>query len=152
VRRSEREIVDREEVDRILETCAVCRLAMNDRPYPYVVPLHYVYSSDRLYVHSANAGRKLDLIAADHHVCFEVDRVVEIVQGERACEWGTRYESVIGTGVASLVADDGEKQTALRELMKKHSGSDDWAFPPESLDRLAVIRVDITSAVGKRSL
>jgi nitroimidazol reductase NimA-like FMN-containing flavoprotein (pyridoxamine 5'-phosphate oxidase superfamily) len=152
MRRGEREIVGSREIDRILESCTVCRLAMNDRPYPYVVPANYVYSSGRLYVHSANAGRKLDLIAADPHVCFEVDRVVEIVASERACGWGTRYESVIGTGVATLVTDDGEKETALRGLMRKHSGSDEWAFPPQSVDRLVVIRVDITNVTGKSSL
>jgi len=152
VRRSEREIADRKEMDRILESCAVCRLAMNDRAFPYVVPLHYVYSSGRLYFHSAKAGRKMDLISADNHVCFEVDRVVDIVKAERACDWGARYESVIGTGVAVFVGDDDERQTALRELMRKYSGSADWAFSPRMMDGLVVIRVDIASVTGKSSL
>jgi nitroimidazol reductase NimA-like FMN-containing flavoprotein (pyridoxamine 5'-phosphate oxidase superfamily) len=152
MRRSEREIVDRTEIDRILEACTVCRVAMNGRPFPYVVPFHYVYLSGRLYVHCADAGRKLDLISADNHVCFEVDRVVEIVKAERACKWGTRYESVIGTGVAALVADDAEKETALGQLMRKHSGSAEWAFSPQNIDRLVVIRVDIETVTGKSSL
>jgi nitroimidazol reductase NimA-like FMN-containing flavoprotein (pyridoxamine 5'-phosphate oxidase superfamily) len=151
MRRNERQIGDRTEADRILETCMVCRLAMNGRPYPYVVPLHYVYLTDRLYLHCATEGRKLDLIAADNHVCFEVEGDVEIIRAERVCGWGTRYESVIGTGLASIVEDDGEKLTALRELMRKYSGTSEWDFSPVSIERLAVIRVDIDDLTGKRS-
>jgi nitroimidazol reductase NimA-like FMN-containing flavoprotein (pyridoxamine 5'-phosphate oxidase superfamily) len=152
MRRSEREIVDRKEIDRILQECTVCRLALNDRPFPYVLPLHYAYTSGRLYIHSATAGRKIDLISADNHVCFEVDRVADVIEAGRACDWCTRYESVVGTGMAVLVTDHDEKEMALRELMRKYSGSSDWTFPREMVDRLVVIRIDIESLTGKSSL
>lgn len=151
MRRVEREITSRTEMDRLLEDCTVCRMSMNGRPYPYVVPLHYVYLPDRLYLHCAQDGRKLELIAADSHVCFEVEGDCKILRAEVACSWGTRYVSVIGTGLASIVEDDGEKLTALRELMRKYSGTSEWAFSPQNVDRLVVIRVDIDTLTGKSS-
>ncbi len=151
MRRKDREMKDKKAIGHILESCTVCRIAFNDEPFPYIVPVNYVYVSDCLYFHSASTGSKLDLIACDNHVCFEVDREIEVMAAEHACEWGTKYESVIGTGTASEVTDPGERSEALRDFMRKYSGTAEWSFPTEGLDKTTVVRVDIVSLTGKSS-
>ena len=41
MRRKDREITDREEILAIIRKCDVCRIALNDGDYPYIVPLNF---------------------------------------------------------------------------------------------------------------
>ena len=41
MRRNDREVRDRAEIQRILEVAKVLRLGLTDGDYPYIVPLHY---------------------------------------------------------------------------------------------------------------
>ena len=43
MRRNDREVRDRAEIQRILEVAKVLRLGLTDGDYPYIVPLHYGY-------------------------------------------------------------------------------------------------------------
>ena len=78
MRRKEREVKERAAIEEILRACKVCRLAMNGEDgVPYVVPLNfgYTWSGEQpvFYLHSAQSGRKLDLLGKDARVCFEMD-------------------------------------------------------------------------------
>ena len=69
MRRSNREITDRNEILQVMERCDVCRLALNDGEYPYILPLNFGMEQAGeqiiLYFHGATEGKKLDLIAKD---------------------------------------------------------------------------------------
>lgn len=41
MRRKDREITDFNEIIDIIKKCDVCRIALNDDEYPYVVPLNF---------------------------------------------------------------------------------------------------------------
>ena len=41
MRRSDREITKFSEIIAIIEKCDVCRLALNDEDYPYILPLNF---------------------------------------------------------------------------------------------------------------
>ena len=41
MRRSDREITDLKEIVEIMRKCDVCRLALNDDGYPYIIPLNF---------------------------------------------------------------------------------------------------------------
>lgn len=43
MRRAEREITDRQQINQILRSNTVCHLAMVDDGLPYVVPMTYAY-------------------------------------------------------------------------------------------------------------
>ena len=69
MRRSDREITDRNEILQVMERCDVCRLALNDGEYPYILPLNFGMEQAGeqiiLYFHGATEGKKLNLIARD---------------------------------------------------------------------------------------
>ena len=77
MRRSDREITDRNEILQVMERCDVCRLALNDGEYPYILPLNFGMEQAGeqiiLYFHGATEGKKLDLIARDPRASFEMD-------------------------------------------------------------------------------
>jgi len=152
MRRGEKEIVDREELYRILDEAMVMRLGMLDGERPYVVPLNFAREGDELWFHAARAGRKLDCLRAAPAVCVEADRFLTLQSGPRACDdWTAHYESVIGFGRAEIVEDAATKLHGLRAIMRKYSGRDDWGFPDASVKGTAVVRIRLDALTGKRS-
>ena len=62
MRRKEREISDRNEIEAVILQADVCRLAMVDEASPYIVPLNFGFADNSLYFHSAHKGRKVDIL------------------------------------------------------------------------------------------
>jgi nitroimidazol reductase NimA-like FMN-containing flavoprotein (pyridoxamine 5'-phosphate oxidase superfamily) len=155
MRRKDREITDRTEIDALLSRAKVCRVAFAVGNEPYVVPLSHGYDpkASALFFHTAKEGRKIECITANPRVCFEVEGLVEVKPGdERGCSWGLRYESVIGYGtIVELVSPD-EKVQALRWTMRQQAEEEtDWTFAPKRVETTRVWRLDIESVRGKRS-
>jgi hypothetical protein len=152
MRRSDKEIADRDELHRILDEAMVVRLGMLDGPRPYVVPLNIAREGDDLWFHAAKSGHKLDCLRAAPAVCVEADRFLTLKSGSSACDdWTSHYESVIGFGTAEIVKDTANKVRGLRAIMRKYSGRDDWDFADASLKDTAVVRIRLESLTGKRS-
>jgi hypothetical protein len=150
LRRADREIADRKEIENILRQSTICRLALIDEGRPYIVPLCFGYDAGTLYFHSASAGKKLDLLKKNRHVCFEFDTDATVVPGNTSCDWTMRYRSVIGFGLASFVEDLVEKKAVLDIIMRQYSeGTHEYA--EERLQKTAVIKVEIQEISGKKS-
>lgn len=143
MRRRDREITNREEIEAILSQAPVCRLALNTGDgAPYIVPLccGCEWLPDgrlRLVFHSAPVGRKLRLIQADPRVGFELDAGYELLPGVTACRYSCRFASVVGTGTANLLEDIDEKRSAVELMMRRLSGIN----PPIEENALAHIAV-----------
>ena len=152
MRRKEKEIKDQDRLIEILHNEQVCRIGFNDYPYPYIIPLHFVYDNDHIFFHCAKIGKKMDLIKKDGHVCFELDKQISIQSSGIACEWGTRFQSIIGAGFAEVIKNKPEKTIALNLLMKKYSGRSDWEFMKKGINDVSVIRIDIREMKGKESV
>jgi nitroimidazol reductase NimA-like FMN-containing flavoprotein (pyridoxamine 5'-phosphate oxidase superfamily) len=150
MRRTEKAIEDRTEIDAIIRRSQVCRLGLSDQGAPYIVPLCFGYDGQALYFHCAREGRKLEILRQNDRVCFEFDLVEGLVKADQACQWGLRYQSVIGFGRACLVEDAADKAQALALIMAQYS-SQAYSFPPEAVSRTAVIRIEIQSISGKQS-
>jgi len=148
MRKKEREITDKSVLEELLLRAKVCRLGLFDGQWPYVVPVNFGYAKGCLYIHSSLKGRKMDILRTNPKVCFEVDTDVEVVAGERPCDYTTNYKSVIGFGQAVLLGDEAEKLEGLRAIMRRHGGPQE-GFRPEVLPKTAVIRIDIVTMTGK---
>ncbi len=151
MRRAEKEITDRKEIERILENNTLCRIALSDNDMPYLVPMNYGYENNTLYLHCAPAGKKMDIIKTNNRVCFEVTESSELKRAEKACSFGTRYRSVIGFGSIVSVVQREEKKKALRIIMRQHTGSPSWDFEKEAVDRTVVLKIAIETISGKKS-
>ena len=77
MRRKDREIFGRDQIEPILQESKVCRIAMIADGKPYVIPMNFGYTWDdtdlTLYFHSGLKGKKIDALKADPHICFEMD-------------------------------------------------------------------------------
>lgn len=150
MRKAEREIKDQVELENVFRRAEVCRLAMVDDGEPYIVPLNFGYRDGHLYFHCAREGRKLDVIRKNPQVCFELETDVHLVKGEKACQWSTSYESVIGWGTATISLDEKEVKEGLQVLMS-HYAEGPFDLDPRSLSLTALIKVKVERMTGKRS-
>lgn len=150
VRRREKEIEDPAELGRILARARVCRVAMCDGDRPYLVPLSFALDGGDLVLHSARAGRKLEVLRRNPAVCFEVEEGVEVAPGASACTTGMRFRTVIGEGTAEVVEDRAERARLLA-LFGPRYGAPAGPLPEAELERTVVIRVRVRALTGKRS-
>ena len=151
MRRKEKEIVDRLEIESIIAEASVCRLAMADENRPYVVPLCFGYLENVLYFHAAGAGKKLNILQKNNRVCFEFDIGQEIIkQGTNGCDWSMKYRSVIGFGQAFFIEDTEAKRKALDIIMNQYADGP-FEYSPAKIDGTVIIKVDIDQMTGKRS-
>lgn len=149
MRRAEKEIKSQADITGIIRQSRVCRLALADGDQPYVLPLNFGYDAPYLYFHSADQGRKLDILRKNPKVCFVFDHLEKIKKDSLACEWGAAFVSVIGEGTAEILSAPEEKVKGLNAIMAQYSNRS-FDFPKETLDRTAVIRVTVSNLTGKR--
>ena len=150
MRRKDKEINDIDLIEDIIRNSLVCRLGMSRDNQPYVVPLCFAYSDNMLYFHSAGEGLKLEILQQNPNVCVEFDIDQEVIQGDKPCEWGIRYRSVIGFGKASFVEDLEEKRKGLDAIMKHYSGGS-FEYVEPAIESTCIIKVTIESMTGKES-
>lgn len=116
--------------------------------YPYVVPVNHALDGERIYVHSARQGHKIDNIIRDAKVCFEVSEMSDLVRGDVPCKYGAFYKSAIAFGRAIIVSDPEEKIRALRVISLKYTGMD-GPFTEQDVASVSVIRIDVEKATCK---
>ena len=153
ITKREREVTDPAKIQYILDTAKVLHLGMVDGDEPYVIPMNYGYTLENgkltLYLHGATKGRKLDVIQANPKVFFSLECDVVPFEGERPCQYGTTYASVMGQGVAEIVEDVDEKCEALTVLMKTQTGKD-FTFTEKLVSIVSVIRIHVSSYTAKQ--
>ncbi|MDO4812663.1 MAG: pyridoxamine 5'-phosphate oxidase family protein [Eubacteriales bacterium] len=150
MRRNDREL-DFPAILSLLDRCHIVRLAMIDGSEPYIVPLNYGYTCEdgqiTLYCHSANEGRKLNVMCANPLVGFEMDTDYRLLEHEEACRHSNLFSSVIGTGEFELLEGD-EKKKALSVLMHHQTGRD-FCFTDEQAASVAVFAIRVKTISGK---
>ena len=148
----ERQITDEGQITAILDTARVLHLGLAVDNEPYVVPMNYGYTMENgklvLYLHSAQKGKKLDMMRANPRVFFEIDCDLMPFEGKVPCQYGLVYSSVMGRGTATIVEDVEEKKKAMPFLMKTQTGKD-FTFEDRLVSIVAVIRIDVEEYTAK---
>ncbi len=151
MRRSDREVKEFKDIVAIIEKCDVCRLALNNNGYPYILPLNFgmTVRGDKieLYFHGAMEGTKYDLIEKDNRVSFEMDCGHKLVADSEQGNCTMEYESVIGQGYIEMLTD-GEKYDALCILMK-HYHQEEFSFNKALIPCTKVFKLVVEKVTGK---
>ena len=109
-------MLSEEDVMRIIRSQNYGILSVHgDDGFPYGVPVNYAFVDGRFLIHGAcENSHRMDGIRRDARVCFTiVDR--HDLQEE---EYTTAYSSVVVFGTAAVLNTDGEKQDAMRALVR----------------------------------
>lgn len=141
------------EANRLLLNCMTGTLAtVNSDGTPYVVPVHYVFHGNAIYIHGLPMGQKISNLKANPDICFNVYEMRGLLTDKdgKPCDTNTAYASVVIQGKAQIVEDMTEKKAALSAVISKYtphlSGKE---IPPNMLKGTAVIRLSICQMTGK---
>ncbi len=151
MRRSDKEIKSKKEIENIIKAAKVCRIGFADGNQPYVLAFNYGYKAGFVYIHCAAEGRKLEIIRKNPLVAVEIDTEGSLVEAQEPCEYGFRYKSVVAFGKASIVDNRAEKIKALKAIMKQATGKLFNKFRESKVEAIKIIRIKLSSMTGKKS-
>jgi nitroimidazol reductase NimA-like FMN-containing flavoprotein (pyridoxamine 5'-phosphate oxidase superfamily) len=80
------------EIEEVLRRVGYGHLGCSQNDRPYVVPVHYVYDGEFIYLYT-NEGKKADILISNPQVCLQVEEVVD----------NGNWQSVVVNGVAEPV-------------------------------------------------
>lgn len=144
-----KEVFDKQHIDAIFGLSIVCRVAFNNSPAPYIIPLNYGYHDNKIYLHTANKGLKLKLIEKNNNVGFEIENKLAIFHGENGTTM--KYQSLVGEGIIEVIKSNEDKQLALKYLMEHHGG-EFTHHSDKSLARVTMLVINITKLTAKANL
>ncbi|WP_418184747.1 pyridoxamine 5'-phosphate oxidase family protein [Aliarcobacter vitoriensis] len=151
--RTKTHLLTKEQIDELLFRSEVGRLGtISEDGFPYILPMHFVYVDNKIYMHGLPKGKKIDNVKLNPNVCFEVDEMIGLLyEGvENPCDVNTEFNSVIVEGKAFLVSDFDEKYEALSKIVAKFTphlvGRE---LPEKMIKGTAVIKIDILKCVGR---
>lgn len=119
-----------------------------DDGYPYSTPVNYIMVDNKLYIHSAPYGYKIECLERNTKCCFSAIISAKIIPSKITAA----FESVIMTGNAVFIKDQAEKRAALEAFVtQKHPGYEDVGFKmiDKQIEKTAVMRIDPISMTGK---
>lgn len=151
MRRKDKQIHDKLIINEILTKSHVCRIGFSVDNQPYIVPVNYGYADNNIFIHSAPEGKKIELIKRNNNICFEIELDSRVISNEIACNWTTKYRSIIGYGRVSVITDKSEKIKGLDLIMSKYGATGENKYQDKSLERIVILRIDIEDITAKQS-
>lgn len=154
MRRKDKEITDKVELEEILSVATVGRLGTCANGIPYITPVNFTYDQEtsKVFLHCANEGRKLDNIRMNQNVCFEVEEVKQVMVKQPTCGSSVAYRSVIMFGSIKILTDIKAKNDALQKLADKYAPQNPKVpFTEAMLMKTNVLEIEVKEMTGKRS-
>lgn len=140
------------EITEILNKAEVGRIATNDpNGFPYIVPVHYVYWNEKIYIHGLIKGQKITYLKQDSKVGFEVDEMGDILPDTTiVCNTNTEFRSVIILGNAEMTDEPELKKEVLKRIVGKYTPQlSDMEFPSSMFKATGIIEIAPLAITGK---
>jgi len=139
----------KDEMETVLNRAEYGFLGMIQNNKPYVLPMSFAYNQDKIFLHSALKGLKLDCIRTNPEVCFSVSQQ-QLVPHTDPCQFSVRYRSVIARGKAEIVDEPDEKLKALNIIASKYAKCSNLSpLDLKKAQTVAVIVISIDDITGK---
>lgn len=97
-------------ISKFLADQMVCRIAIHDQPFPYILAQSYRFVDGKFLVHCSRFGKMADLIRRNPNVTIEVDHLVALLKAPKGQNTSFEYYSVL----ARCLVDWSEELEAVR--------------------------------------
>lgn len=143
-------IEERKEIDKVIQACKTCYLAMSVNNEPYVLPMNFALEDDYVILHSAPEGRMWDSLKANSKVCINWTLGEDLAwQDERVgCSYRVKSKSAIVEGEVEFVEDFDEKYRCLKVLMAQYSDRE-FKFGTPAVKNVGIFKVRIDKISAK---
>lgn len=85
-------VLTNDQIDLILRSHIIGRIACNSKVRLYIVPLAFVFDGKDIYAH-AKEGLKISMMRSNPNVCFQVDDIENMGNWRSVIVWG-KYEEL----------------------------------------------------------
>lgn len=138
-----------QEIEEVLKSQIIGRLACYAEGVVYVVPISYAYDGEYVYARALD-GMKVQMMRKNPNVCFQTDRMLDMANWQSVVLWGGYEELVSGN----------ERDHALKTLMDRilplissetmHL-SPQWPFPTDQTGEIkgVVFRIRVNKKTGR---
>lgn len=103
------EDMDDKDVREVLARIGYGHLACCRDNHPYVVPIHYAYDGEMIYIYTTE-GKKSEIIDANPEVCLQAEEVSD----------NENWTSVMAVGDATPLINEEARQAALDSILKEN--------------------------------
>lgn len=137
-------ILSQDDCTSILSSSKFGRLGLSSDDNPYVIPMAYVYSGGKIYLHSRGGGKKIEMAAKNSRVCFEVDLLNE-----------DRWATVLAFGKAKLSSDIEAKARMFDAFINKGIGGHGGKkFQKEELEHMdmTIWEIEVVELTGREGI
>lgn len=151
MRRKEKLLTDLQIINEMLDSAEICHVSVVDGKVPYTFAVNYAIEDGKIYIHSAPAGRKIELIKKNSKVCFNIEGHYEVVEAKKACAWTAKYRSIIGYGKVEILNDEAAKIKGLDLIMKKYGAEGKQDYAKGAVKNMAMLVITIDELTAKQS-
>ena len=152
MRRKEKEITLRSEMDAVINKARVCRLAMMDGDRTYIVPSQFrVRRQGPLFPFHPGGEKAGPSPEEPDGSALNSIRTYRSSAGDVPCKWGMGYRSIIGWGEVEFILEPDARRGALDIIMAHYSGESSFAYTDAEINRVSVFKVTVLEMTGKRS-
>lgn len=149
MRRKNQQVTNEECIEILKNENRAVLSVINEDGYPYGIPVDFYYDEEnnKIYLHGAKEGSKIDSIKKDNKVCFTVYN-----QGfKKENDWAWWSTSVIIFGKAELVDDIKVTEDKLRKIGLKYYPTSEEVDEEikHALNRVQIISISIEHMTGK---
>lgn len=140
------------EITEILNKAEVGRIATNaPNGLPYIVPVHYIYWNEKIYIHGLIKGQKIAYLKQNSKVGFEVDEMGDVLPDTTiVCNTNTEFRSVIILGNAGMIDEPELKKEVIKRIVGKYTPQlSDMEFPSSMFKATGVIEIVPLAITGK---
>ena len=143
-------IEDRSEIEKIIQSCKTCYVAMSDNDAPYVLPMNFALEGDVVILHSDQSGRMWETLHKNPKVCINWTLGEELAwQDVRVgCSYRVKSMSVLVEGAVEFVDDYTEKERCLHLLMAQYSDRK-FKFNAPAVKNVGIMKVHIEKISAK---
>jgi len=153
-RRAEYAWNDWDAVAAFLADQAVCRIAVNDGAWPYVVAQTFHFVGDAFLLHFSRSGKLAAALERDPNCTIEVDQIVSLLKAPRANNTSAEYRSVVARCTASLALLDLDIEAQQYTALEKFRPEKDY-LPIDrerATRRILAVRATIVSLSAKKRI
>lgn len=134
-------------IEDILSRYEVGALVLNDKKYPYSIPINHAYKDGKLYMHCGKIGKKVGLIRKNPYATYLIYGPTETMpQNARSCH--SPFESITLYGKIRISNNAEEKEAAIREITNHYGTPHQHGFA--DMIEILVFEIDhITARNGR---
>jgi nitroimidazol reductase NimA-like FMN-containing flavoprotein (pyridoxamine 5'-phosphate oxidase superfamily) len=143
------------EIEELLDSQFMCRIAFNGGEYPYLAPFRYVRIDGSLYFHFTDYGKKMRLIEQDDKACVQIESYAPDLSNYNFVSLRGHLVKVDDLDevkqVVSLFTETGKKSISPK-FLAAHGFNPDEGWSAFKGDDLVIIKlVDVVEKVGLKS-